>query len=122
MMSLSPSNEHYIKAIDELDPDGNGARISDIAALLGVKKPSASRAVKFLRQKNLVIRRENFAVSLTPAGEAHAALIKEKYSTIKQYLVVTLGVGEEIAAADACAIEHIVSPEIFARMGALLKA
>ena len=44
-MELTVSGESYLRAIDRLDP-GDGARISDIAAELGVTKASACRAVR----------------------------------------------------------------------------
>lgn len=120
-MNLSPSREHYIKAIYELDPAGNGARVSDIASLLGVTKASASRAVKLLCEKNLAVRCENLEVSLTPKGESQAVYVNEKYRIIKQYFMA-LGVDEKTAAADACAMEHIISFEVSARMDTMLHA
>ena len=116
MMALTISNEHYIKAIHETDPDGKGARISDIAAKLNVSKASACIAVKSLQQKKLVERDASRKVLLTSEGKRHASFIREKYAVIRRFLIEALKIDERLADIDACALEHVVSIDTFYSM------
>jgi Mn-dependent DtxR family transcriptional regulator len=112
MIALTPSKENYIKAIYQLSPNGReGVQSLDVAAALGVSKPSVSRAVKELQQKNLVERTENMQVRLTPAGTCQANFVNRKFSAVKYILTEILGVDEKTAALDAGAMEHIISPK-----------
>ncbi len=66
MMELTISNEHYIKAVYELEHDGEGARISDIAKRLNVTKSSVCVAMKAPQQKRLITRDVNRRVIQHP--------------------------------------------------------
>lgn len=116
MTALTVSNEHYIKAICETDLDGDGARISDIAAKLDVSKASACVAMKALEQKKIVQRDVYRRVLLTPEGKNCAAFIQNKYAVIKRFLVEVLKLDERLANIDACALEHVISIETFYSM------
>ena len=116
MTALTVSNEHYIKAIYETDLDGEGARISDIAAKLDVSKASACVAMKTLEQKKMVERDAYRKVLLTPEGKNYATFIRNKYAVIKRFLVEVLKLDERLANIDACALEHVISIETFYSM------
>ena len=51
-------------------------------------------------------------LELTEEGEANAQRVYERHRFLTQWLV-HLGVSPETAAADACRIEHDISPETF---------
>lgn len=110
MCSLTKSQENYIKIIYELCSDGGGVRISDIAARLEVTKASASAAVKSLQKKELVCRCVERLVYLTDEGSKTAAEIANKFSIINGFLTTCLHIDPQIARADACALEHVLSP------------
>lgn len=109
MNDLTTSKQHYIKAVYELSGNGEGVRISDIAAKVGVTKASASIGIQALQKKGLIKRNAERLVFLTAAGEREAVTVYDKYTIIKDFLVNVLGVEHETAAADACAIEHVIS-------------
>lgn len=111
MKGLSVSMQHYIKAVYELSDDGAGVRISDIAVKVGVTKASACIAMQALQKKAMVKRDTDRLVFLTASGERQAILSYDKYMIIKQFLEDVLKVNYEIAAVDACAIEHVISIE-----------
>ena len=55
---------------------------------------------------------ENSFLVLTPAGQEIAETIYERHKLLSQWLT-WLGVPPDIAAEDACKIEHDLSPESF---------
>jgi Mn-dependent DtxR family transcriptional regulator len=64
---------------------------------------------------------ESGYITLTPAGDAIAQRIYERHVIIAQMLM-SLGVEEQVAYADACKIEHDLSEESFARLRAHFSA
>ena len=51
-------------------------------------------------------------ISLTDAGHEIADTIFERH-TVLSNMLIKLGVSAEIAAEDACRMEHVISPESF---------
>ena len=54
-------------------------------------------------------------IELTDAGREIAERIYERHRLLSEWLVA-LGVSEEIAAKDACRIEHDISSETFEKL------
>ena len=88
------------------------ARSVDIAAHLGVTKPSVSFAMKKLRENGYILMGDDNRITLTDAGEAIAGRILERHDLLTRMLIM-LGVNEETARRDACKIEHDLSDEAF---------
>ena len=80
---------------------------------MGFKKSSVSIAMKNLREKGHIEVREHGYIYLTPSGLDIATMIYERHTFITDWLVC-IGVPEDIAADDACRIEHDISKESFA--------
>ena len=57
------------------------------------------------------------SISLLPAGQEIADKIYERHTLITD-LLTALGVDPEVAAEDACRIEHVISAESFAAIKA----
>lgn len=125
-MKLSKSQAHYIRAVYELTSnDGNGARVCDVAEKLNVSKASASLAMAKLAQQGLVCKDADRHVNLTADGECHAVSMLDKYAVIYRFLTNILQINEAVAAADACAMEHVVSADTICaicRFGAMRKS
>jgi len=51
-------------------------------------------------------------ISLTESGRAIAEKIYERHQLLTSWLI-SLGVSPETASADACRMEHVISPESF---------
>lgn len=109
MSELTVSMQRYIKAVNELCSEGEGARLLDIASKVGVSKASACVAMKALQQKGMVYRDSTRRSFLTAKGKNSALLLLKKFDVLFGFLSEVLGVREDIAQADACAIEHIIS-------------
>ena len=111
-MSTNESVENYLETILILNKRSSCVRSIDIANELGFKKSSVSVAMKNLRQKNYILVSDEGYISLTPSGKEIADMILERHLLLSGWLE-HLGVSKEIAAQDACKIEHIISQASF---------
>ena len=87
-------------------------RSIDVANQLGVSKPSVSYATKRLRENGYISFNEDGMIALTDSGREIAEKIYTRHKVLTN-LFTYLGVSEDIAASDACKIEHNLSPETF---------
>ncbi len=111
MAKIQESGEMYLETIYVLSKKGP-VRSTDVAEHMGYSKPSVSRAVGLLKSGgHLLMDREGY-LTLTETGLAIAAKIYERHIFLSEFLV-RLGVDKDVAAADACKIEHVISAESF---------
>jgi len=106
---LSPSLEHYLRTIYDLQEEKGYGRVTDIAERLGVAKPAVSYALKTLRTAGFVDHRVYESVLLTEEGMSRAKRVSGKFSILLHFLTEILGVEREKAFVDACLMEHYVS-------------
>ena len=111
-MSIQESGEMYLETIYLLSQKGDCVRSIDVGEKMGYSKPSVSRAIGILRRGGYISVDKSGYISLTDAGREHAEKIFERHTIISQFLE-SLGVDSEIAAEDACKMEHIISDESF---------
>ncbi len=121
MKHLTPSKEHYLKAIHTLSAKEGSARVSDIAEALSVSKASVCMAMDDLQVRKLIRRDSEHRVVLTNEGRHKAVILTSRFKLIQQFLVKVLHVGQTSATHDACALEHVVSEETLVRMNGLLQ-
>ena len=111
-MHYNESAENYLETILMLSKKLPVVRAVDIANELGYKKSSVSIAMKHLRENNHITVTTSGFITLTESGRAIAEMIFERHEMLTKVLT-SIGVPEEIAAEDACKIEHVISPESF---------
>ena len=109
------SAEDYLEAILSLRERNGMVRSIDIANELHFSKPSVSVAMKKLRESGYIEMDEDGLITLLPPGQEVAQRIYERHRLLTEFFV-RLGVGEEVAAADACKVEHDLSEETFQRI------
>lgn len=114
-MKLQESGEMYLETILVLKQRFGYVRSIDIAHELNFSKPSVSRAISLLRENDYVTFDPNGMILLTEKGMEVAEKIYERHNVLTTFLM-SLGVSEEHAAADACRIEHVISDETFAKI------
>lgn len=114
-MQIRESAEDYLEAILMLSREGGGVRSVDIAAKLGVSKPSVSHAMKLLREDGYIAMDRYGTVTLLEKGAEIAGRIYERHMVLTKMLQ-GLGVPLEIARADACKMEHDISVESFEKI------
>ena len=79
---------------------------------MGYSKPSVSRAVGLLKNGGFITVDKDGFISLTDDGFTVANKIFERHTLLTRFLI-TLGVEPDIAADDACKIEHNISDASF---------
>ncbi len=112
-MALNKSAEDYLETILILSKRLPVVRSVDIAAEMNFKKPSVSVAMKHLRENGYITVSDAGFITLTKQGQAVADRIYERHTFLTNWLTA-LGIDEGTAAADACRMEHVISPESFA--------
>ena len=114
-MKIQESAENYLEAILIIHNRQGNVRSIDIANELGFSKPSVSVAMKNLRTNGYIeVDKEGF-ITLLDKGREIADKIYERHTLLSTWLV-RMGVSPEVAAEDACRIEHVISTETFERL------
>jgi len=111
-MRLQESGEMYLESIYRLSQTLQNVRSIDISEYMGYSKPSVSRAVNLLKNGGYIVMDEDNFITLTDAGLQIAEKIYSRHTVLTE-LLIRLGVSEEIAAEDACRMEHTISDETF---------
>lgn len=111
-LKIQESAENYLETILVLSQRHPQVRSIDIATELGFSKPSVSVAMKNLRTSGHIVMDKEGHISLTESGRAIAEKIYERHQLLTSWLI-SLGVSPETASADACRMEHVISPESF---------
>ena len=112
LMKLQESGENYLESILIISKEKGSVRSIDVANALNFSKPSVSIAMRRLRESGHVEMDENGFIVLTSKGLKIAEEMYERHETLRKYLI-EIGVSPEIAAEDACRIEHVLSQETF---------
>jgi Mn-dependent DtxR family transcriptional regulator len=119
-MIIQESGENYLETILLLQKRKGYVRSIDVAAELNFSKASISRAMSILRREDYILMEADGNIVLTERGMAKAQSVLERHLVITAFLQKILGVPYEIADRDACRIEHIISPETFESIKALV--
>ena len=118
---LYASGEDYLEAVLVLQKERGMVRSVDVARHMDVSKPSVSHAVATLKNGGFLTMDDGFFLHLTNIGREVAEQIYEKHRFFTERLIAA-GVDSEIAEADACRIEHVISEESFRRLKAVAEA
>ena len=111
-MNLQESGQMYLETILILTEQSTHVRSIDVCEHMGFSKPSVSRAIGLLKNGGYITVDRDGYISLTEVGRELAQKIYDRHSTLTAFLL-SLGVSEETADADACKIEHHISDESF---------
>ena len=111
-MHLQESGEMYLETIYVLSKKNKLVRSIDVCEYMGYSKPSVSRAMGLLKSGGYIKVDENGFITLLEPGREVAEMIYERHTLLTQFLT-RLGVSPEVAAEDACKLEHVISDESF---------
>ncbi|MBS5793582.1 MAG: metal-dependent transcriptional regulator [Lachnospirales bacterium] len=111
-MKIQESGENYLETILILQKRNGIARSVDIANELNFSRASVSRAMSLLKTSGYIEIGNINQIILTEKGQEIAEKVYEKHCTLKDFLI-TIGVDNDIAAEDACKMEHIISEQTF---------
>ncbi|MBN2530592.1 MAG: metal-dependent transcriptional regulator [Deltaproteobacteria bacterium] len=109
MVQLSESLEDYMETIFELVRDNKLARIKDIAKARDVRSASVIPAMRRLSEMGLITYEKREYIDLTPAGERVARRVYARHRLLTRFFRDILGIPNEFAQKDACALEHSLS-------------
>lgn len=118
---LSPSHEHYLRAIWEVRTRRGYARLTDVARALDVALATLSVGLRPLEKRGLVAHDEARFLVLTAEGERLAREVHHRHEVLRTFLSRVLRVPEGIAEREACLIEHDISDTTTERLVDLLK-
>ncbi len=116
----SLAEENYLKALLNLSNDKGEVNVNELSKLLEIKMPTVTSMMKRLSSKKLVHYESYKPLRLTEKGKKEAAAIIRKHRLTEMFLVEKMGFGWEQVHDIAEQIEHIQSPEFFAKMDELL--
>ena len=120
MNGLYESGEDYLETILILKKRNGNVRSIDIAREMDLSKPSVSRAMGILKNKEFITVDDDGAIHLTEEGSKLAKKIYERHRILTEALM-SLGVDEKTASEDACRIEHDISEKSFNKIKKHLK-
>lgn len=112
LMRILKSSEDYLEAMLMMKERHGSIRSIDIAAELGVTKPSVSYATRRLRENGYITMDKDSLITLTDKGQKIAERMYERHKLLTQ-LLMNIGVDEKSAREDACKIEHDLSEATF---------
>ena len=116
-MKTNESAENYLETILMLKKEKGAVRSIDIVHQMEFTKPSVSRAMALLREKGQITMDKEGWIELTDDGREIAERIYQRHLLMTEWLIA-LGVSPDVAAEDACRIEHDISEETFRQLKA----
>ena len=108
---LTHSAAHYLMAIDSLREELGYARVTDVADKLEVSRGAASMSIAHLKKRGWVKEDPNRFLLLDVKGEAMANIVERNFRILSNFFQNVLGLPKDIAFADACKMEHLMSLE-----------
>jgi Mn-dependent DtxR family transcriptional regulator len=114
----SESTEDHLERMQELVDLKGYARVSDMAASLGLSRPAVSNMVRRLAKRGFVNYEKYRGFTLTPQGRAVANHVKVRHETLTELLQL-LGLGAETVQQEVEVVEHHLKPEtlqVFSRL------
>lgn len=109
---LTESVEDYLESILVLSTKLPYVRSVDVASHLGFSKPSVSHAVRLLAEEGFIEVNEKKQLTLTEKGAKAAESTYQRHLFFTEMLT-NIGVDPQVAAEDACRMEHCISQETF---------
>jgi DtxR family Mn-dependent transcriptional regulator len=110
--------EEYLEAVFKLQRGEEPVTVKRLATELGVAPPSVSEMVGRLRAAGLVAEQPagERGITLTEAGTAEGAALVRRHRLSERFLVDYLDMPWDAVHEEACKLEHVLSPEVEARL------
>ncbi len=117
---LTVSAEDYLERIYELIETKGYARVSDIAELLGITRPTVSIMVQRLSRDGYLAYEKYRGLTLTARGIEVARRIRTRHVLLTEFLGM-LDLDRGVVSRDVEGIEHHVSPETLEKLERLVE-
>ncbi len=119
---MTASQEDYLKTIYVLVLHKNEARVTDIADYLQVSKASVNRALKSLKEIDLVDYEAYGEIKLTERGKEEATNVIKKQNVLKAFLMQILNVDSKTAEEEAKKMKHAISEDTVNKFSEYIKS
>lgn len=107
--------EDYLEAIYKLNLEQGLVRISDIAKILKLSKPSVTQMMQRLEKDNCVIYKPYLPLQLTDKGKRIGKKVAERHEVLAKFFTL-LKIPPKIQEKDIHGIEHNLSPMTLKRL------
>jgi DtxR family Mn-dependent transcriptional regulator len=112
--------EMYLKAVYTVAQAAPPVTISKVAEYMGVSPPSSYEMLKRLESQGLLRSHTEDGFTLTPQGLRTATRVVRRLRLAERLLTDILRLDLPRVYTEACKMEHIISPEVEARMAEVL--
>ena len=119
-MMVSANAEHYLKAIHELDREGQPVALSALAKELSISLVSVNEMVKRLTRQGMATYQPYKGVTLTSTGRSQALAVTRRHRLWERFLTDFLGLSWDQVHQEACGLEHATSPLVEERLAQFL--
>lgn len=119
-MKYHDSAEMYLETIYLLEKAQGHAHVAEISKVLNISKPSVTKAMELLKNRELIHKEDYGPVTLTESGREMSIHIYERHRVIRLFLEKSLDLSMDEAEENACRMEHIISEEMFEAIKAYL--
>lgn len=113
---LTPHMEDYIETIAILSKNNRVVRVKDIAAELKIKMPSVTSALNKLKELGLIDYEKYGYIELTRNGQIISDRVLSRHICLTEFFSSVLKLPRERAEAEACKIEHHITPDLCKRI------
>jgi DtxR family Mn-dependent transcriptional regulator len=119
-LSLSRTQQDYIKAIWNLDQLGEKAKMKSVADMLVVKPPTVVAMFKQLSKFGLISYNKHDGAKLTESGLREAEQLIRKHRLIETFLRTVLKIEEPLLHDEAEKLEHVMSDQLIMKIDEFL--
>ena len=106
---LSSSMEDYLREIYVLALKSEEVRVTDVAKVLGISKPSVNRAMNVLKEQGYIEHEHYGSIRLTEEGLQAGKNIYDTYKVVYKFLTDILDIPPSDAEIEAHLLEHDIS-------------
>jgi DtxR family Mn-dependent transcriptional regulator len=118
---IDERSEQYLKAIGQMEEEGEQATTSSLARSLNVSMPSVTEMLQRLSAKGLVHHKPRGRVRLTKDGQRLASSLIRRHRLWEAFLVRFLGFSWDEVHEEACRLEHATSDPLEGRLAGFLR-
>ena len=116
----TPAIEEYLESIYKIEARGIRVIGARLAEDLGVSPPTVTEMLRRLRLEGFVIVSPQKEVRLTASGRETAEVLIRRHRLSERLLTDILGMPWSQAHEEACKFEHVISPQVEARLARAL--
>jgi len=117
---IDERTEMYLKAIGQMEEEGEPATTSGLARHLDVSMPSVTEMLQRLTARGLVIHEPRGPIHLSEEGQRLASSLTRRHRLWENFLVHFLGLPWDKVHEEACRLEHATSPDLEERLASFL--